>query len=64
MNLEKVAKLSEKAISEIPAGLAPDKWIEVYNQKIVELTVKESVAFFRNMDYQFEAEQLEEYWNE
>lgn len=34
-----IQKLSDKAKKSVPHGLAPGKWIEVYNQKFAELIV-------------------------
>ena len=34
-----VQQLADRAKKSVPHGLAPDKWIEVYNQKFAELIV-------------------------
>lgn len=34
-----VKEMSDKAITLVPAGLTPEAWIEVYNEKLIELVV-------------------------
>lgn len=34
-----IQQLSDRAKKSVPHGLAPDKWIEVYNEKFAELVV-------------------------
>jgi len=39
-----VQLLAEQAKKSVPHGLVPDKWIEVYNQKLAELVVRECIS--------------------
>lgn len=43
MNSELISKLSQEAITLVPAGLDSVKWIEVYNEKLAFLLVKECI---------------------
>lgn len=38
---ERISKLVEQAKKEVPHGLAPDKWLEVYHEKFAKLVVEE-----------------------
>ena len=39
-----VQQLSDQARSSVPQGLSADQWIEVYNEKLVELVVAKCVG--------------------
>jgi len=41
MNKDLVLVLVESAKNAMPAGMTPDKWIEMYNERLVELVVRE-----------------------
>jgi predicted flavoprotein YhiN len=38
---KQIQELADKAKKSVPHGLTPDKWIEVYNEKLAELIVRE-----------------------
>ena len=42
----RIQKLAEQAKKSVPYGLTPDKWIEVYNEKLAELIIHECVHLF------------------
>lgn len=37
--MKHIQELAAKAKKSVPHGLSPDKWIEVYNEKLAELIV-------------------------
>lgn len=41
MNKDLILGLVENAKNAMPAGMTPAKWIEVYNEKLVELVMQE-----------------------
>ena len=43
---KRIEKLADTAKKNVPHGLSPDKWIEVYNEKLAELIVHECVYLF------------------
>jgi len=44
---KRIQELADQAKKSVPRhGLSPDKWIEVYNEKLAELVVRESVYLF------------------
>jgi hypothetical protein len=43
---KRIQTLADQAKKNVPHGLLPDKWIEVYNEKFAELVVRESVYLF------------------
>jgi len=43
---KRIQALADQAKKNVPHGLSPDKWIEVYNEKLAELVVRESVYLF------------------
>jgi len=45
-----IQTLAEQAKKSVPHGLAPDKWIEVYNEKLAGLVVKECIATVEGME--------------
>lgn len=42
----RIQALADQAKKNVPHGLGTDKWIEVYNEKLAELVVRESVYLF------------------
>jgi hypothetical protein len=38
---ERIKELVDKAKSSVPAGLAPEQWLEVYHAKFAELIISE-----------------------
>jgi hypothetical protein len=36
---QRIQTLADQAKKSVPHGLAPDKWIEVYNEKLAQLVV-------------------------
>jgi hypothetical protein len=45
-----IQTLAEQAKKSVPHGLAPDKWIEVYNEKLAGLVVQECIATVEGME--------------
>jgi len=43
---KRIQTLADQAKKNVPHGLSPDKWIEVYNEKLAKLVVRESVYLF------------------
>ena len=41
---QRIQLLADQAKKSVPHGLVPDKWIEVYNQKLAELIVQECIG--------------------
>ena len=59
---EHIQKLADNAKKNVPHGLSPDKWIEVYNEKLAELVVRECVRVVENLSpgYQDYRDQIED----
>jgi len=38
---KRIQTLADQAKKNVPHGLNPDKWVEVYNEKLAELIVRE-----------------------
>ena len=49
MNKDLVLVLVESAKNAMPAGMTPDKWIEMYNERLVELVVRECACIADDM---------------
>ena len=45
-----IQTLAEQAKKSVPHGLAPDKWIEVYNEKLAGLVVRECISTVEGME--------------
>jgi hypothetical protein len=39
-----IQELADTAKKSVPHGLSPDKWIEVYNEKLAKLVVQECIS--------------------
>jgi hypothetical protein len=46
---KQIQELADQAKKNVPPGLNPDKWIEVYNKKLAELVVQECVRVVENI---------------
>jgi hypothetical protein len=46
---QQIQELADTAKKSVPHGLSPDKWIEVYNEKLAELVVQECVGVVENI---------------
>jgi len=59
---KRIQELADQAKKSVPHGLLPDKWIEVYNEKLAELVVQECVAVVENISpgYQDYRDQIED----
>ena len=57
-----IQELSNQAKANVPAGLAVDKWIEVYNEKFAELIVRECISTIEGIlpGYQDYRDQIED----
>jgi thiaminase len=57
-----IQQLAEQAKQSVPAGLVVSEWIEVYNQKLVELVVQECISTVEGMSpgYQDYRNQIED----
>ena len=42
---QRIQELADQAKKSVPHGLAPDKWIEVYNENFAKLVVLECADF-------------------
>jgi hypothetical protein len=61
MNKDLVLVLVESAKNAMPAGMTPDKWIEMYNERLVELVVRECIGIAKSWEDQLEeADSLDE----
>ena len=47
---KKIKKLVEQAKKNVPHGLTPEKWLEVYHENFAELIVRECVAICQDTD--------------
>ena len=59
---KRIQELADRAKKNVPHGLSPDKWIEVYNEKLAELVVQECVGVVENISpgYQDYRDQIED----
>jgi len=48
---ERIKDLVDKAKKQVPAGLAPEQWLEVYHAKFAELIVKECLKIVKSNTY-------------
>ena len=48
---KRIQELAEQARASVPPGLVVNEWIEVYNQKLVELVVQECCALIEQEGY-------------
>jgi len=46
MNKELIARLAENAKNAMPVGISTEEWIELYNEKLVELVIEEIAELF------------------
>jgi len=47
---KRIQELADQAKKNVPHGLSPDKWIEVYNEKLASLVVQECISTVEGME--------------
>ena len=47
---KRIQTLADQAKKNVPHGLSPDKWVEVYNEKFAELVVRECMDIAKQVE--------------